>query len=677
MESDEESLGSWAEAPDLDEVLRPLSQEIEDWCDARPDPSTLGIGATYDELVCLDNKEQSLLTDTASDDNLYHRFPWVDRTALRDGRRQAIVRAFETRRQLLRSRALESSRYGLRPLKVTSLPSDVLRIVFSDFQEDFVANAGRLLRNVDWHGYFRLEESRRRRQTVCNLRLVCRLFRDLASPLMYPMLRVQLSQSFLDFVDKISKIPAIASGVRGIRISLGYRPRAYADNIARYTNVRLAYLKEREQRYAYEHDPYYTEDLDDDDERDSEDERQLELRQALKNYAQLEAEWNAYVDAVSRGEVKPDCQLSEEQEILRTGYAEFRRLSEEQHRLLQDGTFATALASAVARMPNARSFNFVDDWDPNGTTHGGTDLFNDVGVLSKFLAAPLTWHEIEIQNQKENDEVPVRLECARLLWEVPIALHRAGVTITEIELNNLPQFSDFSVLCAQDRNGVSLWSELGAACEKLEVLDVALADIKGIRLRDLQDTDKAHLDNFLGAVLSRCSPCLRVLRLNFYGFCTTVETDRGQRDGSYPADPFIARLQELPRIRWLDLERVDLRQKTLDTLCKNLSDKLEELSLLEIKLLDGTWADSLDILRTKVAPAVARYRASTGSWYRRVDLSELQGGEFGAGRQYVASSPSESGHYQPAIIYERLLETQAGKYVKGELEHNPLRNRDV
>jgi hypothetical protein len=301
------------------------------------------------------------------------------------------------------------------------------------------------------------------------------------------------------------------------------------------------------------------------------------------------------------------------------------------------------------------------------------DLFNDIEVLSRLMTAPLTWHEIEIQNEKEIGEVPVKLECARLLWEVPIALHRAGITVTEIEVNSLPQFSDFSVLCAQDPDGVPLSSELGAACEKLEVLDVNLADIKGIRLRDLPDTDKAHLDNFLGATLSRCGPYLRVLKLNFYGFCTTVETDRGQRDGSYPADTIIAKLQELPRIRWLDLERVDLRQKTLDTLCRNLGNKLQDLTLLEVKLLDGTWANAIDILRTKLAPAVARYRASTGSWYPRVSLSELQGGEFGAGR-FATSSPSESGFPYSPFVDEGLLETQAGKYVVGLLEQNPLRN---
>jgi hypothetical protein len=423
---------------------------------------------------------------------------------------------------------------------------------------------------------------------------------------MYPILRVQLSQASLEFVDKISNSPAIAAGVRGIRISLGYRPSEYADSIARYTNVRLAYLKEREERYAYEYDPYY-EDYEEEDEEDSEDERQEAVREALRNFGRLEAEWDAYVDAVSHGEVASGCTCTpcKEQEILRTGHAEFRRLSEEQNRLLQGGTFASSLASAVSRMPNARSFNFVDDWNPNGTCHGDMDLFNDVEVLSRFMTAPLTWHEIEIQNQKEIGEVPVKLECARLLWEVPIALHRAGTRVTEIEVNNLPQFSDFSVLCAQDQDGVPLSSELGAACEKLEVLDVNLADIKGIRLRDLPDTDKAHLDNFLGATLSRCGPYLRVLKLNFYGFCTTVETDRGQRDGSYPADTIIPRLRELPRIRWVDIERVDLRQKTLDTLCRNLGNKLQDLTLLDVKLLDGTWANAIDILRTKLAPAVA------------------------------------------------------------------------
>lgn len=97
-----------------------------------------------------------------------------------------------------------------------------------------------------------VKESNARRDMVHNIRLVCRLFCSLATPLMFPILRVQLSQSSLDFADKISRTPQMAAGVRGIQVSLGYRPKEIADDMAQFKQVRLNDLNDLEERYLLE-----------------------------------------------------------------------------------------------------------------------------------------------------------------------------------------------------------------------------------------------------------------------------------------------------------------------------------------------------------------------------------------------------------------------------------------
>ncbi|KAK4155998.1 hypothetical protein C8A00DRAFT_13005 [Chaetomidium leptoderma] len=551
--------------PGLDDILAQLRQDIAAWCDGRPDAAALDIKAAYDELAHLDVKEQSLLSllyEVGRDEyhSPYSTDPKPASLVLRDFKRDEILCGFAPRRQLLRSRALDLSRAGLRPLNIADLPLEILRIIFNDFEDDAVTESWRRHR-VSWDWYM-LNDTRERQREI--------------------------------------RSPAIAAGVRGIEVSLAYRPKEYADSIDVFKAARLDVLSQQRNYCEYLCDGASWGPLvpaDDEEEDEHPDGRAAELRNALIKYGRLARHWDKYVDAIHRGETAGEqpsgCKY---QEVLRLGYAEYCRLHQEQRRLLRDATFANALASSVARMPNARSFVFVDKWDPD-TEYEDQPLLHDADMLSRFMSAPLKWPEIE-----DDREQPAReLECARLLWEI-----------------------------REDR---------------------------------LRADDKSHIDNFLGAMASRCGQHLRVLRFDFYHFAFASGGDRTNPEGFYHADPFIARLQELPRIRCLHLSCFELQKETLSTLCGNLGSNLECLVMHGLTLHNGRWVEAVDTLREKMAATVARGQCALdcGLW-------DLHGGEF-VNTESRSPTPSDS-----RLCGDHPLVSEAEKYVKGILEHNPLRS---
>jgi hypothetical protein len=650
--------------PDMDVSFEELGQQsiearrrtVTAWCESRPEASGLSIRTAYHELLLLDAKEQSMLLATDIDGPFTVRMSGsLPATLLQNDARAEIVQAFDPRRQLLRSRALDLSRYSLRPLKVTDLPLEVLRIVFNHFQEDAITESRVWHRSIKWQLYHP-QQSRKRLETILKTRLVCRLFCELATPLLFPILHIQLNQASLDFVDRISKIPAMAASVQGIRLSLGYRPKDFADSLAQYKEMRLATLMGNARHIRSQYARHYSEG-------DTRTEA-VAMRQALDNADNMRREWGEYVDAVGLGEVVPEESLSEYQKVLRHGHAEFRGLHEEQDQLLRDRLFADSLASAVARMPNARSFAFLHEPGPDADIDDVTLLTNNE-FLSRFMSSPLEWREIE---QGSREVQPAELECARLMWEIPIALHKAGVTVKEIRLQYLPRYHDFSQPCPQ---GQTWCEDLATACADVEALDCFDPHCMDIMAKQLREEDKTYIDSYVGSILSRCGRQLRVLEFNLDDY--TFTPDDRLSWWHYNADSFLSRLSGLPRLRQLTLRNMDIQQRAFDALCTSLGDSLQGLQLHNIKLRKGRWATAVDLLRQKMTAAMMRVRDAGWPMEEHASLSYLEGGEFGDPDESEAG-PEAGDAFEPRSAMDPdLLLAETQNYIWGIRETNPLR----
>jgi len=527
--------------------------------------------------------------------------------------RQLITtNTFDIRRQALRARANELSRSRIRHLKVTDLPLEILRLIFNDLQEPAVKHGKRV---VDWISYD-LSESHERPQAVRNARLVCRLFCELATPLMFPVLRLQISQSSLDLAHKISERPLIAAGVRDIQVSLGYRPEDMADDVARFCDARLTGLQElqdlcyaemnrREERRKILGDSAVDE------------ERLADLDQAVFNMDCLRSEWLDYMGIASLSESDGDSLSSEEpiaeyEELLLTSQCEFARLHEEQDRLLHDWTFVSTLVSAIRRMGNVRSLHFTDTMAPQQLGHDIPDNYIlpliDTSRLTQFLVAPLTWEAIESASLR-----PTEIAPAKLLWQLPIALHEAGVSLHELKIDVVPLHT--SVLCPSyptpttnnGANGLTPWQKLARACASLGLFELLGRNLATVGYKKMSPEDRTNLRRFLSAVLASCARRgLHTLILDFIPFVPSGISDCEPpgviQRSLFPAFALVNALPPaMPKLRKLLVSGVKLDQPRLEALCGWPGDQLESLSLARVALRRGErWADSLDILREKL-----------------------------------------------------------------------------
>ncbi len=383
---------------------------------------------------------------------------------------------------------------------------------------------------VRWASWGDMRWEQTRLRTLGTLRLVCRLFADLVAPLLFPVLSIDVSQASLDLAAAISKNPAIAAGVRGVRVYLGRRPREYADSIARFRDVRLAAVKEMGRYFESELEFYdwgiysaangtgegrqthaqvgvgvglcwtleseWADDadeiLDDADEILDDEDAVLDGADAVLDGADAILDGaDATLDSGPQHDPP-----TEYQQILHDSHTEFRRKSEEQYRLLQHGTYASALAAAVARMPNAHSIGFFETQNYYRASDNlkRSLLTDDHKLLSQWMTLPL-----------DREEIPygtIASEECILPWELPIALSKAGASLAQIDIDINLMYRNFSAPShdsqeTRDRPGAA-WDDLVAGCQNLEAFNLRLR----IPESSVPAGEVSHLDNFLGAVLS-------------------------------------------------------------------------------------------------------------------------------------------------------------------------------
>ena len=371
------------------------------------------------------------------DDSVFPE-PWFLRSVF-SASESRISRVFGSRVCALRSRAAEFSPRRMPPLNITGLPLDILRLIFDAFGEPATGRRGYA---VSWSRYNAVATIERRK-TIGNARLACRLFWQHASPLMFPVLRLQVTQSSLDLADRISRSPLVAFGVRGILISLASWPKQLADEKAGLAACCVTALQKlpwggpsfRGGWFRRPAGAGWSEALQCVDVRRVEKEwRPLTLAHAWEDVEDI-----AFVSQ------RP---FSEYQQVLDDGHREFVRLHQEQLRLINDGSFVKTLASAVARMGNVASLLMGDHMaaktkhPPAWLSDPDTLGVSSAELLTRFISHPITWREIASKAKG-----PTELPTARLLWELPIALREADAPpLRELHLHVVPRYGNFATL---------------------------------------------------------------------------------------------------------------------------------------------------------------------------------------------------------------------------------------
>jgi hypothetical protein len=563
-------------------------------------------------------------------------------------------------------KTMELSRHKTRPINILDLPTDILHNVFDHFRDPQTTVQGKVKFTHKRKYRGRRDDSTDRRQTIQSARLVCQLFNQLASPLLCPILQVQLDQASLDLANDISRSPLIAAGVRGIQVVVDYRPEELATDLSRFKDQRKKDLSRLYNRCSYYAETWFLGGYDENDDTIC----PLPLREyneAMDYYHSMCSAWDGCVrpadENANEDGTANDADSLEHQRVLRQCHEEYRQKHDEQHQLITDGSFVNMLAASVSQMTHCSSLRFVDSIDNylDLSSENPTLLLSKSNTedLSQFMATPQNWRTIE------KLEGGAKLVPAKILSELVIAIHKAETTLRQIHISCFPLLTNYSMICPDRQDQLNpAWADLHAACQHLEefVFGGGSLNNQPLQYNHLSAEDQTFTDKYLGAMLSGQS--LEVVRLNFYAFGISERRNGLNRSkASYRIGSVLGTTNWL-RVKWAAISSVSLAQGELEQFCNKLGDRLEAIFLRSVQLESGIWAGSLDILCEKVLSRCLDMKC-------RVDLRGLTGGEFGKGKE---TNPLDMFSFRASDLEEPLIVTLSQKYVSGvEVAENPLR----
>ena len=334
--------------------------------------------------------------------------------------------------------------------------------------------------------------------------------------------------------------------------------------------------------------------------------------------------------------------------LLRTAHKEYQEKLFEQQQMYESGEFFKRIAAAFSRMPNARRLEIRDKWhmskwDGEWITKGiiNSQKLVDQCLVDEFIMRPNRWDEIIQQNL---GHPPVEL-----LVKLPQAIHQAGVFLEDIDIHqSLPHV--VSAL-SQDFNDLR---DLTAAVQKLKYFEFISKSSRSLREGPWDNDDRdhvRHIRDFLHAMINTSS--LRTVSV-------AASCRSGIETGAVFFDTGCAFFHNFwPNLRNLIVESSSFHLNELDGLIKDTKGPLSYLSLCNPHLLSGTWAEALDILRTKPATECAALEDPTGAECETLSVEDYNA---------IFERPEGVEHNQGS---------KAEKYIRGLPVPNPLRELDA
>ncbi|RSL82030.1 hypothetical protein CEP51_005437 [Fusarium floridanum] len=644
--------------------VRPIKSASEEW----PDPDSLdSLADVYRELCRIDDIDPSLNKSKPEesdkrrrkgndeDNDLDNATAEQAETAYRDA-----VCQLDLHRHALRKRAMDLSRHTLRSLNILDLPMEILVQIFGYFKHQDIEIRNNS--NIYWPSKVQsISNASGPLLTVYNARQVCSLFNTLASPLLCPFLNLKLDQESLDRAEILLVNPHIVSGVVGIQVSLEYRPIELAESFRQFAVLRMGDLGQLNHAVDWPIDATDGEDLES---------RPDQLRTG--NYKEIYNAWDYFVrpgegpqylssDGEEDGRVyepkgtyQPDKAALEFWRIFCQGHKEYVKLQRSQHDLIQSRTFVKTLSSLASRLDRPLALRIHSSFDPDGLSnrYDAYKVLTDKTELARFMPTTHTWREMYDMRS------PVVLHQAKILSELPIAMHKAGAVLRHLTVGCLPELYSVDKLCPGEDESLNspAWGELSAACQHLEVFQIEWSG-RHDQVQFFFTEDQVYNEIYVNSVLSS-------QQLEHVNVTTSPSGLYDGIDNSsmyLPHMPAVLANINWARIKTVSINTFSLNQEELENFCKGLSLNLEYFGLISINLQNGSWVNILDILRDKTA-------SSRKSGRCRVWLADLRGGELGQReKRFVSRSPSpRTRELEDPEMVDRFRD-----YIKGELDENP------
>ncbi|KAK0372709.1 hypothetical protein CLIM01_09931 [Colletotrichum limetticola] len=473
-------------------------------------------------------------------------------------------------------------------------------------------------------------------EALQSLRLSCRRLCEAASPYLVPTITVHVTRKSLDRLNAISRHATIGRGVRCIRIPLGFY-----DGLAAYAQENFILLAKHELRNLFRRELSHGMT------------RQDMLSDGAKENLQ------AIFDLLDRlTDDEPwDEELSNafHEGFIGKAYDKYARLEAEQKHLHDDRwhSFSDTVSFAMKRMPSATRLEMSDSFEPQWTPPEGDALVNE-DELYQYLITPHRWeHAATAVTELEDD-----LMCARRPFGfIPGILGATGVFLTRFAVRVTPMHFWAAFETVGDEPTIDEYNWVTEQLRCFEFTSKYLLS-EGPSRRPQVTWSKFHD----AADFEGCGKLLSVLTTTDSLERISIDLEEFSHDADTieigPQKPWhfnwFIQTRPWPNLQRLTLSNVRLNSHDFGVL---LGDREIELSLSSVEMVQGTWEETLDMLRRK---ADAKQRGEQGlAPLRIMALTSLSGAEC-----------KEMGEDE-----YRVLSLAAQGYVWHLQENNPFRWR--
>ncbi|OBR04075.1 hypothetical protein CH63R_13202 [Colletotrichum higginsianum IMI 349063] len=464
----------------------------------------------------------------------------------------AFIPDIEARHARLRDLIAHLSRPHLRPLRLTSLPPEILAIVVAHCE------GGANHQNDDEDDDDSNNNNPETVAAIRNLRVTNRALASLAAPHLIRTLDVSLTPSSLARLDAVSHHPTISTGVLRLRVSLASHPPRLAADLASFVRSAFRRLSREAKR----------------DDRA----RRLAKPDADKHAARTR-EW------IRNGAGS---------DFLVRAFTEFAR-RRDVHEAVRAARLGSRVADAVARMRNVRAVRVDDEaarppWHEKYPARSEDDPLVDEEALLELVTLPMRWEAAAAWEAADKSDHPVEV-----LRDILVALGKREVPLTRLDVKLTPPARYDGLSCTEAER-----EDIQRAVRGLRSVDFEVKPSRDVR--DEFDppawpprgpAELAALGGFMSAALA--SPALEVANLDF-GALRRENQDLWALDALLRSAP-----EGWPRLRRLTLHHPCLRASDLKTLVVR-SERLAWLSIEAPHLSEGSWAEVLEMLHGRTDP---------------------------------------------------------------------------
>ncbi|VUC30786.1 unnamed protein product [Clonostachys rosea] len=450
-------------------------------------------------------------------------------------------------------------------------PTEIWELIFKKLSEEIPDH-------MQWFSYHFTEPEALPSQLLAiqKLRLVCRTFNNLASPLLCPYLYLDISYESIDRAKELLKNPRIARGLRGIQLSLAYRPENFAYSRSEFSRNWETKLRDACSGLKFElkqdTKPKYWEDNPSLYEKFQAKEKQEAMLSTLRNFAQ-------YLGPVEsrRG-----------YEFFRSSHERHKEKHYEQFELLMSGSFVRQLAAALGQIRQPIALNFTDDVREKYNMNNYHLFLGDSRLADTFIQ-PQPWSEIK------DGLLP-----ARVLTELPIAISQAGGWLQSLKLSCPVKCCHmFPPLVPPEHSMI----QLRDAFKFLRVVDVsrpggwcmytsALLSSGSLRYVRIRRRQSRHSD-------ASCNrPVCERERRRARSFRTNKST-----------------------VKSLRIEHATISQAELEQMLGMLSPRCKDIRISSVRITFGSWFKIVESLRIKAGSRI-------GNGKCKLRFANLSGGGF-------------------------------------------------